>query len=188
MLVEDVLVRPISGRQVSLSWTSQTDNARSWIFVNGRFSLGPFMGDAKERSIVLEIPDYSTFVVEVHDFDDDTVPSPIEEPPQIRPTIAWNGVSDSQCYRVYHTIFDSGEIETLLCEVPPYSQRMEIDCPIKLEGRGGRWHSFRIETVDQFGAESESEIIPHYATDLPAPSQLTITRDTDSSLLSFTLL
>ncbi len=188
MLVENVLVRPVGGNQASIYWTSDTAEMRSWVFINGRFSIGPFMADTKERNIVLSIPEGSTILVEIHDFDDDTVPESIEQQPLVRPTIGWNGVESAVSYRIYHSIFDGGTLETLLCEVPPYSGRMEIDCPILLEGKNGRWHSFRVETVDQFNNESENEVVGHFAADFPRSSQLSITRDTENGLLNFSIL
>ena len=185
MLIKNVLVRPLAQNQVALYWTSDTAEKRSWVFINGRFSIGPFLAETQERNIVLTIPEGTTFVVEVHDFDDDTVPRPVEQEPLVCPTIGWNGVDEAACYRIYHTIFDGGTMETLLCEVPPVSSRLEIDCPIRLEGKGGRWHSFRVESVDQFNNESENEIVPHFATDLPPKPVLLITRDTTSGLLNF---
>ena len=185
MLIKNVLVRPLAQNQVALYWTSDTAEKRSWVFINGRFSIGPFLAETQERNIVLTIPEGTTFVVEVHDFDDDTVPRPVEQEPLVCPTIGWNGVDEAACYRIYHTIFDGGTMETLLCEVPPVSGRLEIDCPIRLEGRGGKWHSFRVESVDQFNNESENEIVPHFATDLPPKPVLLITRNTTSGLLNF---
>jgi len=185
MLVENVRVRPLGQNQIVLYWTSDTAENRSWVFINGKFSLGPFMADGKERNIVLVVPEGSTFVVEVHDFEDDTVPQAIEHAPLVRPTIGWNGVEDATCYRVYHTIFDTGTMETLLCEVPPMSGRLEIDCPIKLEGKNGRWHSFRVESVDQFDNESENEVVAHFAADLPPKPTLMMSRNTTDGLLNF---
>jgi hypothetical protein len=185
MLIKNVLIRPLAENQIALYWKSDTVEKLSWVFINGRFSVGPFMAETLERNIVLSVPDGGTFLVEVHDFDDNAVPQPIEQVPLVRPTIGWNGVDEAACYRVYHTIFDGGTMETLLCEVPPVSSRLEINCPIRLEGKGGRWHSFRVESVDQFNNESENEIVPHFAADLPPKPKLTITRDTTSGLLNF---
>ena len=185
MLVENVLLRPVGENQASIYWTSDTADKRSWVFINGRFSIGPFMADTKERNIVLTIPEGTTYIVEIHDFDDDTVPQSIEQSPLTHPTIGWNGVDEAVSYRIYHSIFDGGTMEMLLCEVPPMSGRLEIDCPIKLEGHGGRWHSFRVETVDQFGNESENEVVAHFAADFPTPPQLSISRDTSTGLLNF---
>ena len=184
MLVENVLIRPLGQNQIALYWTSDTAENRSWVFINGRFSLGPFMADTKERNIVLTIPEGTTFCVEVHDFDDDTVPESIEQVPLVRPTIGWNGVEEASSYRIYHTIFDGGTMETLLCEVPPMSGRMEIDCPIKLEGKNGKWHSFRVESVDQYNNESENEVVAHLAADLPPKPKLEVSRDVSSGLLT----
>ena len=187
----DIIVRKIAPDTILITWTSQSIEARSWVFINGQFTIGPFFGETCERTITLRLPPGETFVVEVHDFCDDTVPKPVEQEPLVRPTIGWNGVENIVCYRVYHTIFDSppappgGTMETLLCEVPPVSSRLEIHCPIRLEGKGGRWHSFRVESVDQFNNESENETVPHFAADLPPKPTLLITRDTASGLLNF---
>lgn len=185
MLVENVLVRPSGENTASIYWTSEKAEMRSWVFINGRFSIGPFMAETRERNITLTLPEGTTFLVEIHDFEDDTVPKSIEQSPLVRPTIGWNHVDEAACYRIYHTIFDNGEMETLLCEVPPISGRNEIDCPIKLEGRNGKWHSFRVEAVDQFGNESENEVVAHFAADFPKPPNLTISRDVSTGLLAF---
>jgi hypothetical protein len=123
----------------------------------------------------------------VHDFlEGDEIPASIEQAPLVKPTIAWNKVDAATCYRVYHTIFDTGTIESRLIDIPATPMdRIEIDCPVKLEGRGGRWHSFRVESVDQFSNESLSEVIPHFAADLPTPPELIISRNTETGLLSF---
>lgn len=186
MLEENVQIHPVGDRLVSLSWTSVTETARSWVFINGKFAVGPFMGDAKERSMTLKVPENSTFVVDVHDFDDDTVPSSIEEAPGVRPMIGWNAVESARGYRVYFAFF--GEEETLLCEVPPYAARMEIASPVRLDGCGGRWYRFRIVAVDQYGNESPSEIVPYFATDLPVPPQILVTKDVQTNLLNFSIL
>ena len=187
MFVENVLIRPQGIREVAISWTSATEAARSWIFIDGKHVVGPFMGEAKNRTVVLPVSTDKTFKIEVYDIDDDEeVPTSLEEQPQVMPLIAWNAVPAAVYYRIYHTIFDTGSIESLLVQVPPMSMdRLEIDCPRKLEGKNGRWHYFRVETVDQFGKESESEIIPYFAADLPPIPNLSISRNTQSGLLTF---
>ncbi len=189
MLVENVLIRPQSEGYVTIFWTSASDEMWSWIFVNGRRTLGPYMAETKNRSVTIPISTEGTFIVEVHDFDDATVPDAVEQKPLVKPLIAWNSVETAAAYHVYHTIFDTGSIESLLLEVPALGmERMEIDCPTTLEGHNGRWHSFRVETVDQFGNESENEIVPYFAADLPPVPSLTISRDTMTGLLSFRIL
>jgi hypothetical protein len=187
MLVDNVLIRPHGTREAFISWTSQSDDIRSFIFINGSLVVGSYMAGTKERSVILPVPVNSTFRIEVHDFDDDEViPHSVEEPPLVRPQILWNGVEQAVSYKIYHTIFDTGTIESLLVQVPAMSvPRMEINCPVKLEGKIGCWHSFRIESVDQFGNESVNEVLPYFAADLPPPPELIITRDTQTGLLSF---
>ena len=190
MLVDNVLVRPQGLNQVVISWTSENENAISWIFINGQFAFGPFMAEVRERSVELTVPQDVTCKIDVHDFiGSDEVPASIEEPPLVTPTIAWNKVEAATFYRVYHTIFDTGTIESKLIDIPATAmERIEIDCPIKLEGKGGRWHSFRVESVDQFGNESINEVVPHFAVDLPPPPEFTVSRDTVTGLLTFRIL
>ena len=190
MLLENVLVRSLGDGHVTISWESESKAMWSWIFVNGKRTLGPYMAETKNRSVTLPISNEGTFIVEIHDFDDgETVPDSIEQKPLVKPLIGWNSVETAVFYHVYHTIFDTGSIESLLLEVPAFGmERMEIDCPRTLECRGGRWHSFRVESVDQFGNESENEIVPHFAVDLPPVPSLTVSRDTESGLLSFRIL
>ena len=187
MLVNNVLVRPQGQNQVVISWTSDNNNAISWVFINGQFAFGPFMAEAKERSVELTVPQGVTCKVDVHDFfNSDEIPASIEQAPLVKPVISWNKVDAAMSYRVYHTIFDTGTIESRLIDIPaPAMDRIEIDCPIKLEGKGGRWHSFRVESVDQFGNESVNEVVPHFAVDLPPPPEFTVSRDTETGLLTF---
>ena len=186
-VVDNVLIRPEGLRNINVSWTSDDETARSWIFVNGKLVVGPFMAGTKERSIVLPVPNDKTFKIEVHDYYGDGIaPNSIEEQPQVQPLIAWNAVESAVCYRIYHTIFNTGSIESLLLQVPPLSSdRIEIDCPVKLEGRNGRWHSFRVEAVDQFGNESENHRLAFFAADLPTPPQLSISRNIETGLFNF---
>lgn len=190
MQVENVLVRPQSEGYATISWTSDSPETLSWIFINGVFAVGPFMAETTDRAVTLPVPTDKTFVVEVHDACDmEEVPAAIAQKPLVKPQISWSCVETAAAYRIYHTIFDTGSIESLLLQVPPMGlDRMEIDCPTKLEGKNGRWHYFRVETVDQFDNESESEIIAHFAADLPSVPELSISRDVETGLLTFRII
>jgi hypothetical protein len=169
--------------------------------VNGKLLAGPYMADTKERSVSVPISTEGTFVVEVHDFEDETVPNAISETPLVRPQIAWNSVENAAAYRVYLETGDGrpeagGSITSLVTEIPARyapqlsglmspASRLSIDCPVKLEGRNGRWHSFRVESVDQFGNESENEVTKYFAADLLPSPELSISRDTMTGLYSF---
>jgi hypothetical protein len=187
MLVDNVLVRPQGINQIVVSWTSNEDKAISWVFLNGQLAFGPFMAEAGERSVELTVPQGATCKIDVHDFiGSEEIPASMEQRPLVQPTIAWNKVEAAVLYRIYHTIFDTGTIESKLIDIPVTPMtRIEIDCPVKLEGKGGRWHSFRVEAVDQFGNESLNEVVPHFAVDLPPPPECTVSRDTETGLLTF---
>jgi hypothetical protein len=138
----------------------------------------------------LPIPTDKTYKIEVLDVtDDETIPYSFEEPPLVQPLLSWNTVEQAVTYKIYHTIFDTGSIESLLVTIPArVIGRIEIDCPIKLEGKNGRWHSFRVESVDQFGNESVSEMIPYFAADLPPVPNLRISRNIETRLFSFRIV
>jgi hypothetical protein len=190
MIVKNVLIRLEGLRNANISWISENEKSISWICINGRLAFGPLMADTKERNVVLPVPQEGTFKIEVHDFDDyDEVPAAFEEAPLVEPTLAWSKVDTAVCYRIYHTIFDTknnGTIESKLVEIPATPMdRIEINCPAQLEGRGGRWHLFRIEAVDQFGNESENHQLAFFAADFPMPPTLTISRSAETGLLNF---
>jgi hypothetical protein len=187
MLVEKVLIRPQGTRDVSISWTSKTEDARSFVFINSKLVVGSYRAETINRSIVLPVPTDKTYKIEVYDVtDDETIPHSIEEAPLVQPLLSWNAVEKAVAYKIYHTIYDTGSIESLLVTIPArLSGRLELNCPIKLEGKNGRWHYFRVETLDQYGNESVSDIIPYFAADLPPVPHLTILRNTETGLFSF---
>ncbi|MGL6193542.1 MAG: hypothetical protein ACRC2T_01825 [Thermoguttaceae bacterium] len=179
MLIENVLVRNIADGFVQVSWTSDSPETKSWLFLNGQFLLGPFFGETMQRSIRVKVPTTTTFLVEVHDFNDDTVPDSITIPARTKPQIAWNSVENAVSYRVY---YKNDATETLLREYPPLGERITINCPIKLERC---WNYFRVVAVDEYGNESESDTVSHFATDFPVAPNCVISRDTQTNLLTF---
>ena len=91
MLIENVLIRPQGLSEVSISWESINETTRSYLFINGAFAVGPFIADARGRTVVLPVPDDKTFKIEVHDVEDEEeIPAAIEEAPLAKPVIAWN--------------------------------------------------------------------------------------------------
>lgn len=187
MLVENILIRPQGTREVSISWTSQTAEMRSFVFINSTLVVGAYRAETINRSIVLPVPNNKTYKIEVFDvIEDETIPYSLEESPMVQPLLSWNAVDNAVAYKIYHTIFDTGSIESLLLTIPArLTGRVEITCPVKLEGKNGRWHYFRVESVDQYGNESVNEIVPYFAADLPSVPNLMISRNIETGLFSF---
>jgi hypothetical protein len=187
MIIDNVVIRSFGDREISIAWTSLASNARSFIFINGKVAINSFMAGTINRNIILPVAINTTFKIEVHEIiNEDSMPNSIEEMPLVRPLISWNSVEDAVMYKIYHTIFDVGSIESSLLKIPARTiGKIEIICPIKIEGKGGKWHSFRVECVDKFGNESVNKIVPYFAADLPLPPELVILRNTKSGLLSF---
>ncbi len=189
MLIENFDIKPLNNSQCLLSWTSEAEDVVSWIFINGRFYCGPFMAGTKERSVPIPFSATRTQSVEIHDFfDTETVPEAVEIAALVRPGIAWNAVPEAAKYRLYHVM--AGKTEIRRGDFPALSiDRIEIDCPAKLEGRGGRWHRFRVESLDRYGKESESggQAVNYFAADLPDTVQINILRDPATGLMSFNI-
>jgi hypothetical protein len=187
MIIESVLIRPQGTREVSISWTSPAQDTRSFVFINNKLVVDSYRAETINRSIVLPVPTDKTYKIEVHEMtDDEMIPNSFEEPPQVKPLLSWNTVENAVAYKIYHTIFDTGSIESLLATIPArLTGRMEIECPVTLEGKNGRWHYFRVETVDQYGNESVNEIVPFFAVDLPPVPNLMISRNIETGLFSF---
>ncbi|GHT44579.1 hypothetical protein FACS189454_02410 [Planctomycetales bacterium] len=187
MRIDNFSIRSVSKSKVSLSWTSERPELWSWIFLNGKLLAGPYMPDSKERGITFPVPADAAFVIEIDDEEGiEVVPESAEEAPLIKPTIAWNESEEAVSYKIYHSVFDTNASETLLATMPArFTGRVEIDCPARLNGRDGHWHTFRVEAVDSFGNESVSELLPYFAADLPLAPSLTISRNIETGLFSF---
>ena len=180
MRITDFTIRTKNETQCVLSWTSESVEMYSWIFINGKFAIGPFMPMTLERSITIPFLIGTTAVIEIHDFDDlEMIPNSCEEMPQIKPLISWNTVDEAVKYRVYHGDFATGD-ETMASEVNARQgvARMEINSPVTLNGKNGHWYWFRVESLDKYNHESESnsELVKYFASDLPPVAELSIAK------------
>jgi hypothetical protein len=79
MLVENLLIRPQGTREVSISWTSQTAEMRSFVFINSTLVVGAYRAETINRSIVLPVPNNKPYKIEVFDvIEDETIPYSLE--------------------------------------------------------------------------------------------------------------
>jgi hypothetical protein len=187
MLITDFTIRTKNETQCVLSWTSESEEMYSWIFINGKFAIGPFMVASRDRQMTIPFSQGQIAVIEIHDFDDlEIIPNSCEEMPQIKPLLSWNQravgsqlspgtfgavdldgesneVSMSNCgeaarFRVYHGDFATGD-ESLVSEVNARQgvSRMEINSPVELDGKNGHWYWFRVESLDKYNNESASD-------------------------------
>ena len=191
MRVAEFQLRTKNESQCVLSWTSESESMYSWIFINGKFVIGPFMPMTLERSITIPFPQNQTNVIEIHDYDDlETIPDSCEEMPQIKPLLSWNTFEDTVKYRVYHGDFASND-ESLASEVNARQgvARMEINSPAVLNGKNGHWYWFRVESLDKYNHESENngELVKYFASDLPPVAELTISKQPNNKY-TFTIL
>ena len=190
MRIDHFTVRTKNESQCVVSWSSASEAMYSWIFINGKYVLGPFMPMVKERSMTIPFLQGKTAIIEIHDFDElEMIPNSCEEMPQIKPLLSWNPVDEAVKYRIYHGDFASGE-ETLASEVNarPGITRMEINSPVGLDGRSGHWYWFRVESLDKYNNESENngELVKYFASDLPPVPELTLIKQ-QNGLYTFQL-
>jgi len=168
MLNQNYRLTPRDDRNCDLRWTAPGASWVSWLFVNGEHLRGPLYFSGAERVTRIPLGLADVVKLEIHDFPDTTVtPEAVEIEPNTRPQLAWNAVPDAVRYRVYHR--KRGEGETVVYDRPAKDglERYEIACPVALEGRGGVWHFFRVEAVDEYGNESTRQAWTYFVTDLP---------------------
>ncbi|MDR1925284.1 MAG: hypothetical protein LBQ66_13020 [Planctomycetaceae bacterium] len=179
MIINEFKLRSKNAASCTLQWRSSTATMVSWIFVNGKLVLGPFMPGTVDRSLTIPFPQGMTGVVEIHDFDNiERIPdAAIEILPQIQPLISWNTVDDAERYNLY---YDAAS-QSLLRDYPNRQglERQEVKCPITLDGKHGKWHLFHVESVDKYNNESpnEGERIVFWAYDLPVAPDVTVQKN-----------
>ncbi|MDR1271069.1 MAG: hypothetical protein LBK82_16265 [Planctomycetaceae bacterium] len=119
MLPRNILIRSQGTREVSISWTSQTAETRSFVFINSKLVVGSYRAETINRSIVFPVPTEKTYKIEVFDVtEDETIPYSMEESLLVQPLLSWNAVENAVAYKIYHTIFDTSSIESLLVTIP----------------------------------------------------------------------
>jgi len=189
MLNDNYRLTPKDDRNCDLRWTAPGATWVSWLFVNGEHLRGPVYSDQAERVVRIPLGLSDVAAIEIHDFPDDmVVPDPVEMKPNTRPMLHWNAVPDAVRYRVYHR--RRGEVENLIYDRAAKEglDRYEIICPVELEGRGGVWHFFRVEAVDEYGNESTRLAWTYFVTDLPpVPEHLSVTEGGSPGTYTFSL-
>lgn len=165
MLIQNFTIRTKNAAQCVVSWTSVSETAVSWIFMNGVSAVGPLMSRKLERSATIPFPEGKTIAIEIHDVETiEMIPDACEVTPQVRPLLSWCPVEDAERYRIYYE-------NQLFLELPnrPGVLRQEVKCPVTLNGQYGQWSQFHIESVDIYNNESVDthERITFWAYDLP---------------------
>lgn len=189
MLTEKFRITPRDSVSCDVRWTSPWPDGVSWVFVNGKHSRGPIYANTAERVVKIPLGLASVVSLEIHDFPDDSiVPAAIEIRPNTRPLISWNAVPDAARYRVYHSVRGGAESVIYNRRATDGTERYEINCPVTLDGEGGIWHFFRVESVDEYGNESTRSAWSYFVTDLPsAPGSLSVTAGSVPSTYTFEL-
>lgn len=190
MLNENFRLSPIDARRANIAWTAPTADAVSWIFIDGKWTLGPLFLATTDRMVPIRLASDQVATIEVHDFDDGSIQAaPIVTEPNTRPTILWNPVGSAVRYRIYHRQFGD-TVEEIIYDKPALQglTQYQITCPVELDGTGGKWHFFRVEAVDLYGHESTRQSWAFFVMDLPAaPPKVTVTEGSGPGLYNLSL-
>ncbi len=184
---ESYRLTPKDSAESWVSWDAPSAHWVSWVFVNGKHVVGPFYAGEVSRSVRIPHPAGGTVAVEIHDVPSDSESvDPVAVVPNTRPDLIWNAVEGAVRYRIYHRV--KGGVETKIHDQAAEEgvDRYRISCPIQLTGKGGVWHFFRIEAVDNYANESTRDAWTYFVFDLPeVPETLVITDGSTSGLFDF---
>lgn len=183
-------VTPKSELAVTVAWTSPAASDLSWIFVNGRIAAGPLAFATAARSAVVGFPATETAAIEVHDLPAGSSADvrATWSTPNTRPRLRWARVNDAARYRLYHREAADVDESLVYDAIANASQeRMDVISPNRLDGQGGVWHFFRVESVDARGNESARLSWPYRVMEPPAPVALTVAAGSAPNLFNVTV-
>jgi len=189
MLNFDFRITPKSSRRAELHWLAPSADHVSWVFVDGRHIQGPMFFGTIDRTLDIPFKTDDVIKIEIHDILDFEEPmDPVFERPNTRPIIRWVSIPTAVRYKIYHK--EGTGPEKVIHDEPGLEgvERNEVKSPISLEGRGGVWHFFRVEAVDQFGNESTRLLWRLFVTDVPATvDAVSVTVGSGAGLYDITL-
>jgi hypothetical protein len=175
MINKDFKIRPKNSFECVLTWISKNASDISWVFINGKLAVGPYIVKSVERALTIPFVENTTSVIEIHDFPSlESIPESCEIMPQVKPLLSWLAVPDAEFYYLFYG-------EKLLLDGIPHVEgiRQEINCPIALDGRQGQYHEFHVEAANKYGVQSEDngERILFWAYELPTPTKIEIQKN-----------
>ena len=189
MINTEILLSPIDIRSSLLSWTVQNPELVSWVFINGQCVYGPIKTEEAFRTAIVQLGSGDIKALEIHDVPEDVNPDPIGVVPNTAPKLVFNSVTGSVKYKIYYkSSLDNNQ--TLIYErfAAGDIQKYVINCPVKLDGKGGQWHFFRVESVDIYGNQSLRQLWCYYAMEPPeAVNNLAITEGSAAGTFNFAL-
>ncbi|MCL2645583.1 MAG: hypothetical protein FWD61_01095 [Phycisphaerales bacterium] len=187
MLNKNFRITPLDFSRCNIAWTCPWPTGASWLFINGKHTLGPILMDTAERVVPVPWSASAIIALEIHDFPDiSVVPAAIEIPSNTQPTIQWRCVPEAARYRLYHRGYAEAN-ETLLLELPARAglDNYQITCPSPL---AAGWHFFHVEAMDAYGNESLRQAWNYFVWDLPKTTpSLVVTAGSISKTYTFTL-
>ena len=189
MLNENITISPIDMRTSLLSWTAENIEDVSWVFLGGRIAYGPVKSESAFRTAIIKLGSSDIKAVEVHDLPAGVIQKAIAVMPNTRPKLIWNAVENAIKYKIYHRSAQDNR-QRLVYDRIAFGgiTKFVINAPEELNGKGGMWHFFRCESVDQFGNQSLRELWAYWVMDTPeAIKELQITEGATPGTFKFTI-
>lgn len=100
---------------------------------------------------------------------DGVTPTATVVPPNVRPSLLWAAVEAAAKYRAYHAEEAGAEGLVYNADADDDDGRVTVPCPVALNGQGGVWHWFRVESVAPNNAETTRAAWSYYVMEPPAP-------------------
>lgn len=189
MLNDNITISPIDMRTSQLNWTAANAEDVSWVFLGGKVAYGPIRSETAFRTAIIKLGSSDIKAVEVHDLPEEIIPKAIAVMPNTRPQLICNAVENAIKYKIYHRSGQSVQ-QRLVYDRMAFGgiKKYVINAPEELDGKGGKWHFFRCESVDRFGNQSLRNLWAYWVMDTPeAIKELQITDGAIPGTFNFTI-
>ena len=166
MLISSYTLEYVAAQRVRVTW-SGTIGLVAWIAINGVMKHGPLFFDGVDREFEFNVPEL--FKIEIHEAETTESVVAICERLTRRPLIWWSARAGAVSYTIYRRPTAAGE-EVAIASVRHDAGRFHYELrPVPdLRGDGGVWNTFRVESVNARGIESEGDANPLFVAGLPA--------------------
>jgi hypothetical protein len=190
MINEGVRITSLSTSKILLEWESPNADDVSIIYVNGVLASTIYYTEEATRSAIIDLNVHDSATIEVHDLLAGTEVCPsIYDVKNTQPALKWNYVEDAVQYYVYH--YQAGDAsESLIQRINAKLNETNytVQCRKILDGISGKWHFFRVESVDEYGNISERKHWRYYVYEPPEPaSSIEIENGSSSGLFNITI-
>jgi len=177
----------ISALRARVAWTAAAAELVSWVFVNGRLSVGNFRPGTTARSTEITLEDgMGSIHVEVQDLPEGEEALATRPVDGTRPTLRWVEIEAAERYAVMQRQEGGTEAEIKITNATDRAYA-EMESPKRLDGQGGQWHFLRVEAIDVRAHRSTRAAWSHRVMEPPAAVAVGAADGSAPGLFTFTI-